>query len=55
MKIIKDTNINTWYLDLGKYQIPFWKWGFGIDKRQNLPEVKRIGYKNIFRFNAGRK
>lgn len=49
MKIFKDTNINTWFLDLGKYQIPFWMWGFGIDKREYSYELKRVIYRNIFR------
>jgi len=49
--IYKDKNINTWYIDLYIIQIPFWKWGFGIDKREYLPEMKKVGYKNIFRSN----
>ena len=49
MKFFKDTNINIWVLDLGKFQLIFYKWGFGIDRHEYINEVKKWGYKNIFR------
>ncbi len=49
MKVYKDKNINVWLVDLGIFHVLFYKWGFGLDKREYLKEFNVIGYKNIFR------
>lgn len=48
MILYKDTNINVWFLNLGKYRLVFGN-GWGIDKREYIPEAKKMGYINIFR------
>lgn len=52
MKIFKD-RFNDWIIEIGRYQFLFYKWGFGIDRKEYLPEFKKIGYKNIYRLLEG--
>lgn len=49
MKIYKDNNLGGFNINFGVIEFLFWRWGFGIDKREYFSDVKKTGYRNIFR------
>ncbi len=51
MKIYRDNHLGGFTISFGIIELLFWKWGFGIDKREYLEDIKKWGYRNIFRVN----